>query len=380
VIKISEGSIGHWVIRLLWVAAVVAFVIYIPTKTETQTVGDMSLAIELAIAAMSLNLVLGYSGIISIGHSFFFGLGMYTTGILVVRYGWPQGWTLYVAAAISFVVGALVSLPALRLKGIYLALVTLALAVLFPVLVKWDKLAWLTEGAAGISGVSYEDVPDWPLLPELRGREGRAIFVYWLGIVLLVICYLVCRGLVKSRVGRSLIAIRDNDTASAVMGVHRARTKTIVFGISAAMCSLGGSHMAIQGNLSNADITFVTLVGSITFLLIMVLGGAATLWGPFFGALFYVVLDARTREAGTSEGIINTIFVDWLNFETSPATFVLAVVIIIVIFVAPFGIVGLLRRIASRFVVIVPRPAGTQASVPVLASEAPEEVEEAPAS
>ena len=67
------------------------------------------------------------------------------------------------------------------------------------------------------------------------------MFVYWLGIVLLVICYLVCRGLVKSRVGRSLIAIRDNETASAVMGVHRARTKTLVFGISAAMCSLAGS-------------------------------------------------------------------------------------------------------------------------------------------
>jgi branched-chain amino acid transport system permease protein len=380
VIKINEGSVGHWVIRLLWVAAVVAFVIYIPTKTETQTVGDMSLAIELAIAAMSLNLVLGYAGIISIGHSFFFGLGMYTTGILVVRYGWAQGWTLYVAAAIAFVVGALVSLPALRLKGIYLALVTLALAVLFPILVKWDKLAWLTEGAAGISGVSYEDIPDWPFLPELRGREGRAIFVYWLGIVLLVICYLVTRGIVKSRVGRSLIAIRDNDTASAVMGVHRAKTKTIVFGISAAMCALAGSHMAIQGNLSNADITFVTLVGSITFLLIMVLGGAATLWGPIIGALLYVVIEARTREAGTSDGIINTIFVDWLNFETSPATFVLAVIIIVVIFVAPFGVVGLLRRIARYFVVIVPRPAGTAQPVPVLASEAPEEVEEAPAS
>ena len=166
---------------------VVAFVLYIPTKTEVGTVGDMTLAIELAIAVMSLNLVLGYAGIISIGHSAFFGIGMYTTAILVVRYGWGQGWTLYVAAAIAFVVGALVALPALRLKGIYLALVTLALAVLFPVLVKWDKLEWLTEGPAGINGVSYEDIPDWPLLPELRGREGRAIFVYWVGVILLVL-------------------------------------------------------------------------------------------------------------------------------------------------------------------------------------------------
>ncbi len=380
-IKINEGSIGHWVIRLLWVAAVVAFVIYIPTKTEAGTVGDMTLAIELAIAVMSLNLVLGFAGIISIGHSAFFGLGMYTTGVLVVRYGWPQGWTLFAAAAITFVVGALVSLPALRLKGIYLALVTLALAVLFPTLVKWQMLEWLTEGPAGINGVAYEDIPDWPLLPEFRGREGRAVFVYWLGIVLIVISYLVCRGLVKSRIGRSLIAIRDNDTASAVMGVHRARTKTIVFGISAAMCSLAGSLSAIRLNLASPDIRFITLVGSITFLLVMVLGGAATLWGPIFGALLYVVIDSRTREAGTSgEGIVNKIFNEWLNFETSPATFILAVIIIIVIFVAPFGLVGLMKRIARYFVVIVPKPAGTQAAIPVLASEAAEEVEEAPAS
>ena len=380
-IKINEGSIGHWVIRLLWVAATIAFVLYIATKTEAGTIGDMTLAIELAIAVMSLNLVLGYAGIISIGHSAFFGMGMYATGILVTRYGWPQGWTLFAGAAITFVVGALVSLPALRLKGIYLALVTLALAVLFPTLVKWDKLEWLTQGPAGISGVAYEDIPDYPLMPDLRGREGRATFVYWLGIVLLVICYVVTRGLVKSRVGRSLIAIRDNDTASAVMGVHRARTKTIVFGISAAMCSLGGSLSAIRLNLASPDIRFVTLVGSITFLLIMVLGGAATLWGPIVGALAYVLIDTRTREAGTGEGIIDTIFSDWLNFETSPATFVLAVIIIVVIFIAPFGIVGLLKRIARRFVVIVPRPAGTEAEVPLLvASEAAVEVEEAPAS
>ena len=98
VIKIKRGSIGHWAIRLVWVAAVVALVLYIPTKTEAGTIGDFTLAFEYAIAAMSLNLVLGYAGIISIGHSAFFGLGMYTTAILVTRYDWSQGWTFFVAA------------------------------------------------------------------------------------------------------------------------------------------------------------------------------------------------------------------------------------------------------------------------------------------
>ena len=159
-IKIKQGSIAHWAIRLVWVAAVVAVLVYIPTKTTSGTVGDFTLAFEYAIAAMSLNLVLGYAGIISIGHSAFFGMGMYTTAILVTRYGWSQGWTFFVAAAITFVVGYLVALPALRLKGIYLAVVTLALAVLFPTLVRWDKLEWLTEGPAGIGSVTYDDIPN----------------------------------------------------------------------------------------------------------------------------------------------------------------------------------------------------------------------------
>ncbi len=358
-IKIKEGSVGHWVIRLLWVAATVAVVVYIPTKTTSGTIGDFTLAYEYAIAAMSLNLVLGYTGIISLGHSAFFGIGMYTTAILVTRYDWSQGWTFFAAAAIAFVVGFLIALPALRLKGIYLAVVTLALGVLFPTLVRWHKLEWLTEGPRGIDGVTYDDIPKWPILGELRGREGRAVFIYWLAVLLLVISYLVARGLVKSRVGRSLIAVRDNETAAAVMGVPRARTKTVAFGISAAMCAIAGSLSTTRLNLASPDIRNITLIGSITFLLIMVLGGAAYLWGPILGALAYVMIDARTRKAGeTGEGFFGTFFNDWLNIAGSPATMILAFILLVMMFIAPFGIVGLLRRIAHRFVVIVPRPAG----------------------
>ncbi len=380
-VKITQGSVGHWVIRLVWAAAVIALVLYIPAKTKAGTVGDITLAIEFAIAAMSLNLVLGYTGIISLGHSAFFGIGMYTTAILVVNYGWSQGWTLYAAAAIAFVVGCLVALPALRLTGIYLAVVTLAVAVLFPTLVKWNKLAWLTNGPAGISGVSYDDIPSWPLIGDLRGREGRAKFVYWLGILLLAISYAVARGIVKSRVGRSLIAIRDNDTASAVMGIHRARTKTLVFGVSAAMCALAGSLAAIRLNIASPEIPTVTLIGSVTFLLIMVLGGAATLWGPIIGALLYVVIDARTREAGASGGgIVGTVFNDWLNLSGSPATLILAIILLVVVFVAPFGVVGLLKRLAAKVVVIVPRPAGRAVDEAQLlvTTEAAAEIERAP--
>ncbi len=123
------------------------------------------------------------------------------------------------------------------------------------------------------------------------------------------------------------------------------------------MCAVGGCLYAIQSTLAEPNLRFFTLLGSITFLLIMVLGGAATLWGPIVGAFAYVILDTRTREAGESgEGVIGWLF-GWMT--GSPATLILAIVLLIIVFVAPFGIVGLLKRIAAKFIVIIPRPAGT---------------------
>ncbi len=300
-LKIHHNSAGHWGIRAFWVLATILFVLYIPTKAEDGTVGDMTFALQLAIAAMALNLVMGFGGIISLGHSAYFGLGGYATAVLVDHYGWSQGWTFFVAAILGFVIGCATSLPALRLKGVYLALVTLGLAVLFPQLVKWQKAEWLTDGARGIDDLGYDDVPTWPILGELRREEGRAVFMWWVTVIVVVLAYLVCRGIVKSRVGRSLIAIRDNETAAAVMGVNTARTKTLVFGVSASMCAVGGSLFAVSGKLVNPDLRFFTLIGSIIFLLVMVLGGAATLWGPIVGAVVYVVIETRTREAAADE-------------------------------------------------------------------------------
>lgn len=356
--KINEGSVPHWVIRAVWVLATIAFVLYVPTKTETGTIGDITLAFEYITCAIALNLVLGYTGIISIGHSAFYGVGGYATGILVTKYGWDPGWTIYIGVLVAFVIGCAVALPALRLQGVYLALVTLALAVLFPALVKWQKLTWLTNGPRGINDVSYDDIPTWPILGELRGRDGRAVFAYWLAFIIVVLAYVICRGIVKSSFGRSLIAIRDNETAASVMGVNRTTTKMLVFGTSAAMTAAAGSVATLRTTFVGPEVTTITLVGGITFMLIMVLGGAGTLWGPIVGGLVYVLVDSRARAAGSgSGGVLGYLQGNW--FFGSPATLILAIVLIVLMFVAPFGLVGLLKRIAHRFVIIVPRPAGT---------------------
>jgi branched-chain amino acid transport system permease protein len=357
-LKIKEGSLQHWAIRIVGFALLALIVVYIPTQSETARIGQFASAFTLIIAAMSLNMVLGFTGQISLGHSAFFGIGGYTAAILIRDHGWSPGYTFYAAAVIAFIVGCLIGLPVLRIRGAYLALVTLAVAVLFPTLLRWKKLEWLTDGAKGIDSVKYDELPVWPILGELKGRDGRAVFSYWLGLLVLVIVYLVCRGLIRSRVGRSLIAIRDNETAAAVMGVNVTRTKVLIFGISASMCALAGVLATLNSGVVTPDGQYVTLLGSIIFLLIMVVGGAGTLSGPIIGGLVYVWLDNTTRGIGTdSSGVLGFIF-GWT--DQSPATLILGLALIVIMLFAPIGLVGLIRKITRRIVTVTPRAITTK--------------------
>jgi branched-chain amino acid transport system permease protein len=364
-ITLKENGAGHWALRIGATVLLVAVLRLIPERADPSTLRLLAEGFSLCIAGMSVNLVFGFTGQISIGHSAFFGIGGYATAILITEHGWSPGWTIYVGMLVAFLVGCVVGLPALRLKGIYLALVTLGVAVLFPQLMKWQKLAWLTNGARGINGFGYDQPPVWPFIGELKGRAGRAEFSYWLALVVLVVVYLVVRGIVKSRVGRSLVAIRDNETAAAVMGVNLAVTKTLIFGVSAALCAAGGSVAALNIGVivPEESNVYITLLGSIIFVLIMVIGGAGTIWGPILGGLLYVWVSDITREAGASgEGISGSI-VDALFGWTdqSPAAFIFAVFLIVLMFVAPFGLLGLLKKFARRLVVVVPAPVGPMA-------------------
>ncbi|HYD11022.1 MAG TPA: branched-chain amino acid ABC transporter permease, partial [Acidimicrobiales bacterium] len=219
-LRVAHGSPQHWALRALGVAAV-AYVLVLPIFRDLRPneYGQLTFICILALAGLSLNLLIGFTGQISIGHSAFFGIGAYATAILLSDHGWSPGWTFPVAGAVCFAVGVLVGLPALRLKGLYLTLVTLALAQMFvPLVRKFDEL---TNGSRGITSLRYEQ-PDWAGLPA--GRAGRAEWLYWVALAMLAIGYVVVRNLVKSRVGRAMIAVRDNATAAAVMGVNVALT------------------------------------------------------------------------------------------------------------------------------------------------------------
>ncbi len=363
---LRSGGPGSWALRLAAGAVLVYLMFWIPTQASNGVIDTCITALTLMAAAMALNLLLGYTGQISIGHSAFFGIGAYTTGILVSKYGWSPFQTLAVAFVVAFVVGALVSLPALRIKGVYLALVTLSLGLVFPQLIKAPKIEWLTGGARGLDKTGFKftkknptyEIFGWNPWGNLRGENVKP-FLYWIAMIIVIIVYVVCRGVVKSRAGRSLIAIRDNETAAAVMGVNLAVTKGLAFGLSAALCSLPGCLSAIRTGNVTPDSTNLTVLGAITFLIVMVVGGAGSLWGPIIGSALYVFVTDRTGDWSDKEAIPAVLrpFFGWSH--TPPGSGIFAVVLIALMFVAPFGIVGMWHRVIGRFVKVVPRPAGT---------------------
>ncbi|MDO8390748.1 MAG: branched-chain amino acid ABC transporter permease [Actinomycetota bacterium] len=369
-IIIKSGGRASWAIRAAAAAAVVALLLWIPTRGSDSLIDTCTTAAMLMAAAMSLNLLLGYTGQISLGHSAFFGIGVYTTAIAVTRWGWSPFVTLPVAFAVAFVVGLLVSLPALRIKGVYLALVTLALGLVFPAFIKWPKIEWLTNGSRGLDQTGFKFSKDnptyelfgWNPWGNLRGQNVKP-FYFWVGVLMVVFVYLVCRGVVKSRVGRSLVAIRDNSTAAAVMGVNLAVTKGIVFGLSAAMCALPGSLSAIRTGTVTPDSALLTVAGSITFLVIMVVGGSGSLWGPVMGAIVYQFIIERTGDWSDPDKIPGAVRPLFSWSDVAPGGGIFAMALILLMFFAPFGIVGLWHKLVAKVVTVVPKPAGTTSLV-----------------
>jgi branched-chain amino acid transport system permease protein len=330
-ITIVRGSARHRAVRLGLVAAA-ALVLLAGAGAEPFRVGQFTSVLIFAIAISGLNLATGYTGLLSIGHSAFFGLGAYTTGVLVVRHGWQPWATIPAAVVLSFLVGLVVGLPALRIRGLYLALVTLAVGVAFPELVK--RFADLTGGAAGLVIRSrHLAPPDWTGL-----RQGqRYLWLYWLCAVTLVVVLLAVRNLVRSRVGMAMMAVRDNELAAAASGVSLAAVKTGVFGLSGAITGLAGSLFAMYVGALSPDGSF-TLLKSIELITGLFVGGAGTLFGPVAGALAVVFIPYFSADlaSGHVSGIV------------------FGAVLILIVFLMPEGVVGMLGRLTRRVVRITP--------------------------
>jgi branched-chain amino acid transport system permease protein len=260
----------------LLAAILVLLPILFPDNYYVTVVGVMALLH--AILAVSLNLLMGYAGQISLGHAAFFGIGAYTSAILTTRYGWDPWAAIIAGLALTGLVSFLVSRPILRLKGHYLAMATLGLGIIINIiLVQGDQL---TGGPDGLGGIPTLSLFGWTLDSDLRW--------YWvMGATLLGVVWLALN-IIDSRSGRALRALHGSEVAAEMMGINTTAAKTGVFVLAALIASLAGGLFCHQQSFISPD--SFNFFFSIELVTMVVLGGMASTYGAVFGALILTFL------------------------------------------------------------------------------------------
>ena len=262
-----------------------------------------------AVLAMSLALIVGFSGQVSMGHAAFYGVGAYASALISLKSGLPFWVTIWCAGAVagllSFVIGKMV----LRLRGHFLAITTAFFGVLVTLILNnWIEL---TNGPMGVPGIPR---PSPIVLPGLTlSFETRADY-YYLGLVFVGLVAFLLYRLVNSRIGNALIAIRENEELARSIGVDAMAYKVFAFTLGGALAGMAGSFYA-HYILFISPVTF-TIAESINLLVMIIFGGMTTLFGPVFGAVALTLLPEFLRMAGSLRlviyGVALVIFIIWL--------------------------------------------------------------------
>ena len=262
--------------QFVGLAVLLALAIALPFLVSNYRVFQLNMVLVYAIVLLGLNILTGFNGQISLGHGAFYAIGAYVAAILMDHFAWPYWTTLPVAGVVCFAFGFLFGLPALRLRGHYLALATFALAVAMPQLLKYKHVEQWTGGVQGIVIVK----PDAPF--GLKITPDQWLYLFTLAI--LVVMFVVGWNLLRGRTGRAIVAIRDHPMAAEAMGVNIALYKTVTFGVSALYTGVAGALGAIVVQFVAPDSFTAGL--SINFLVGIVIGGVGSISGAFYGALF----------------------------------------------------------------------------------------------
>ena len=272
-IKLVQHGGYWWSYGLLFAVLAVA-----PFLVSSYLQSQLVFVFIYAIVGVALMILVGFTGQGSLGHAAFLAIGAYTAGYLQ-SHGFPFAVYFPAAGIITGLIGAIVGIPALRLHGIYLLIATISFAfIVEEVLARWESV---THGNEGMRVKAIE------LFGQAVSRDGNAFYFLCLGILILVIIGTL--NLMRSPTGRAFIAIRDSETAAKSMGIDLARYKVKSFAISAAITGLAGTLYAHK--LSFISPEMFTLLLSIEFIMVIIIGGAFGLHGAILGAIFIVMVD-----------------------------------------------------------------------------------------
>lgn len=307
--------------RIVVIGIVVFIALLLPFVVGSFDVFQFNLVLVYAIVLLGLNMLTGYNGQISLGHGAFYAIGAYVAAILMDKFGVPYWATVPAAGVVCFVAGFLFGLPALRLHGHYLALATFALGISMPQILKYKGLEEWTGGVQGIVILK----PHAPFGLNINQDQWLYLFTLFVALFMFWLAWNILRG----RIGRAMVAIRDHPIAAEAMGINVAAVKTLTFGVSSLYAGVAGALGAIVIQFVAPD-SFVALV-SIQFLIGIVIGGLASISGVIYGAIFIVFVPNIADEISKAA--------PWAVY----GLFLLAFV-----FLAPKGVAGFVQLLWSR--------------------------------
>ncbi len=328
--KAGFGKMAILFWAILAILPLVGFVYDDPSFEYYMFMGQSMLIYGTAV--LGLNLLIGFNGQISLGHSAFFAVGAYTTAILMNFAGIPYWATIPIAAVVCFGAGFLFGLPALKLEGHYLALATFTLAIAVPQLLKYKAIAGWTGGVGGL----LLDKPDPPFNLPLSPDQ----YLYYVCLFVSMLMFWFVYNLLRGRSGRAMMAIRDHPMAAGTMGIDTALYKTVTFGISAAITGVAGALSAITIAYVAPD--SFTLQLAVSFLVGLVVGGIASLPGCILGGAFIVLVQNSAQSIS-----------DWMKVSFSlrydvPAWAIYGVLLLLLMYFLPSGLMGGLIALKER--------------------------------
>jgi branched-chain amino acid transport system permease protein len=322
-IKLAKHG-GH----AFWYGLLGLFMVAAPWLVQEYWLAQFTFVLIYAIVGLGLMLLAGFTGLFSLGHAAFLGVGAYTQAIMV-NAGFPFPLALACAGLLSAAVGMVVGLPALRVKGIYLGMATLAFGFIVEEgMARWESV---TGGNAGMM-VNPPALFGWALDTPTE--------FYFLCLTVTVLSTLGIVNLLRSSTGRAFVAIRDSEISAQSMGIHLARYKTMSFALSAALAGIGGALYAHQIQFLSPD--QFSLLQSVDLLLMIVIGGLGSIHGAFLGAIFIIVMPQ-----------LISIGKDFLPAVIADATglkgVVYGVVLVAIVLFEPMGLYGRWLKIRTYF-------------------------------
>ncbi len=350
----ADGALLNTAAKRWWSLALLLAAVAAPFLVESQTTYLLTSAAIFAIAGIGLNLITGYAGQISLGHPFFMALGAYTAAVIAGQpgkkvYGW--GWDLAVAlplaAVVPAVVGLVVAPLAMRVRGLYLAILTLGLLMVGAQLFKqWASLTGGSGvGRAGARPVLFgSDLSRTYALGPLIITKSTSL--YLLSLVLLIVLGVAGRNLARSRTGRAFAAVRDRDIAAEIMGVPLLRTKTLAFMLSSGYAGVSGALLSMLVGRITPEQWDIFM--AIQVLAIVVIGGVATISGSIIGAAFVVLLPKLLETLApvlpgvgpSGQGVLSV-------FQLQTVLF--GALIVVFLTLEPRGLFGLWQRVRTYF-------------------------------